>query len=125
MSKKVYTKKELSSMTIKEIESLPIFKKLKLRTKQRKATTIEAILDSQKVESKPKAKNKPIAVKAKKEEKVLTKAKVEDKQKSELDKAVENTKRAKQVVENKQEKSKSKENIFKRFRLKISNITFR
>lgn len=103
MAKKVYTKKELEAMKVGELRKLSIFKKLNLYN-FKKAEAIEAILNSQEKPKaeKPKAINKPIEVKIE-----------------------ANIKQVKKVVENKQENSKSNPNLFKRFKLKISNITFR
>jgi len=103
MAKKIYTRKELEAMKVGELRKLSVFKKLNLY-KLKKAEAIDAILTSQEKPKaeKPKATNKPVEVKVEK-----------------------NIEQNKEVVENKQEKSESKLPIFKRFRLKISNITFR
>ena len=100
MAKKIYTKEQLEAMKVGELRKLSVFKKLNLY-KLKKAEAIEAILKSQ--EAKPKKVTKPVAKKVE-----APKVKQEEK-----------------VVEVKQEKSEKKEPIFKRFRLKISKITFR
>lgn len=109
MAKKIYTKEELESMNVGELRKLPIFKKLNLY-KLKKAEAIEAILKSQKVA--PKKETKPVA------------KKVETPKVKQEEKIVE-VKQEEEPVDNKQEKSEKIIPIFKRFRLKISKITFR
>lgn len=109
MAKNIYTKKQLEAMKVGELRKLSVFKKLNLY-KLKKAEAIEAILKSQ--EAKPKKVTKSVAKKVE-----VPKVKQEEK--------VVKVKQEKEVVNNKQEKSEKKEPIFKRFRLKISKITFR